>query len=89
MALTGTIGSTSAKAWPVVHVVWQAPPVQTWPPVHTVPHAPQFAGSRCTSTQAALQLVMHEVPQVPAEQSGRSKVPDAAHWVHEAPHALT
>jgi hypothetical protein len=88
-ALTRTKGSTSAKAGPEVHVARHSPLVQTCPPVHVVPHEPQFDESRFTSTQAALQLVMHDEPQLPAEQSGRSKVPVAVHWVHVAPHALT
>jgi len=82
-------GSAPAKAGPVVHVARHSPAVQAWLPVQVVPHAPQLAGSRCTSTQAALQLVMQAVPHEPAEQIGRSKLPVAVHWVQAAPHALT
>jgi hypothetical protein len=72
----------------VAQVARHSPLVQSCPPPQAVPQAPQFAGSRFTSTQAALQLVMHAVPQLPVLQMGRSKVPDAVHAEHEAPHAL-
>jgi hypothetical protein len=54
-----------------------------------VPQPPQFAGSRLTSTQAWLQLVMHAVPQTPASHVGRTNAPVAAHAVQLAPHWLT
>ena len=65
-----------------------SPLVQVCPPEQVTPHVPQFAGSRVTSTQAALQLVMHAVPHEPLEQIGRSKVPVAVHAVHALPQAL-
>ncbi len=47
-----------------------------------------MAGSRVTSTQAELQLVMHAVPHAPPEQIGRSKVPVAVHAEQAEPQAL-
>ncbi len=65
-----------------------SPEAQLWPPPQIVPQVPQFAGSRLTSTHAALQLVMHAVAQVPAVQTGRSSVPIAVHTLHAVPQAL-
>ena len=53
-----------------------------------VPQLPQFAGSRVTSTQAELQLVMHAVPQLPDAQRPRSNVPVAVQLVQVDPQAL-
>ena len=86
--LTFTEGSAPSKAWPVAQVSRHSPVVQSCPPPQATPHEPQFALSRFTSTQAALQLVMQAVPQVPLEQIGRSNEPVAGHAVHEAPQAL-
>lgn len=65
-----------------------SPLVQVWVPVQVVPQLPQFAGSRVTSTQAELQLVMHAVPQVAAAQVPRSNVPEPAQFAQVEPHAL-
>ncbi len=72
----------------MAQVVRHSLEVQVWPPPQMVPHPPQFAGSRVTSTQAALQLVMHAVPQLPVEQIGRSKLPVEVHAVQLLPQAL-
>ena len=68
-------------------VVRHSPVVQVWPPEQVRPQDPQFVGSRFTSTQAALQLVMQAVPQLPVEQMGRSKVPVEGQAVHDDPQA--
>jgi hypothetical protein len=78
----------SAKAGPVAQVTRHSPVVQICPPPQVTPQVPQFAGSRLTSTQAALQLVMHAVAQLPVAQMGRSNVPVEVHAVHALPHAL-
>lgn len=72
----------------MVQVVRHSLEVQTWPPLQTWLQPPQFAGSRVTSTQAALQLVMHAVPHEPPEQIGRSKVPVEVHAEQLVPQAL-
>ena len=72
----------------MVQLVLHWPPVQVWLAVQVVPQLPQFAGSRVTSTQAALQLVMHAVPQLPDAQMPRSNVPVGAQLAQVAPQAL-
>ena len=65
-----------------------SPLVQVCPPEQVTPQVPQFAESRVTSTQAALQLVMQAVPHEPLEQTGRSSVPVAVHALQALPQAL-
>jgi hypothetical protein len=62
--------------------------MQLDPMVQAELQLPQWAGSRFTSTQAALHVVWHAVPHVPLEQVGLSKVPVAVHAVQLEPQAL-
>ena len=48
---------------------------------------PQFAGSVCAFTQAALQLVTQVEPQVPVVQVGRSFTLVVVHTAQATPHA--
>jgi hypothetical protein len=67
----------AGRHWPFTHA----------PPEQLVPHAPQFAGSRWRSAQAALQVSMQAVAHMPVVQVARSSAPPGAHAVHEAPQA--
>lgn len=57
------------------------------PAPHETPHAPQWAGSRWRSTQAALQVSIHAVPHVPLVHVARSNTLPAGQVVQPAPHA--
>jgi hypothetical protein len=74
------------KKTPLLHVARHWPPMQA-PAPHETPHAPQLAGSRWRSTQAALQVSMHTVPQVPLVHVARSNAFPAGQVVQPAPHA--
>jgi hypothetical protein len=78
-----------SKATPVAQEGRQAPATQAAPAPQLTPQAPQFDASRCTSTHARLQLVMHAVPHVPAWHVARCAGAETVHAEQLAPHALT